>query len=568
MSQRTLGEIARQEIRNATLGLAGAAARTEIFALAERYRVSPGYLYTMTRDLRPRRKQRSDKGLQLERWKEDLHVSQAMTLVHLYDLKPELAILQVELQEQAEGGNGFCFPISLGHFQRILRHLGLSRREQRRNAVPYRAWEAKAPGEIFQPDFSTVKERWVEIGTRRTMRVSKLEVSKNHDNKDPNRVRLWRFLLVDDCSRKIFLRYVDCLAPNAMNVLDFLLEAFRELGVPLMLYSDKDGVLRCKRMVRAASILDQAFTGSGGFRLLQHAAGNPKATGNIESKHKFVEECEKLIGVNPRARTMEEMGPFAQQIQDYYNWRIHRTTKRRPAEIWQAGEAALRVPPPKLLDSAFKADEFPCVITPRVTIEFKGVEYQLPQTRPFTDWIEQKRTVVWPPDEDYFWVIGLDFTEYEIKRRVAGTDEAGAFKRTEESTRQVMSKRLRASHKAKRAQVKEAGGADLLVPGFEVPLSQPPPAAMPKKKIQPSLEEWAKIRPGIVPSTFAGRPLTFYAAKQLLIAEGLCSTPISDQDLNWLTQLFGDRQELLDTELREAAAVRKQPRRLAEVRSA
>lgn len=570
MPQRVLGEIARQEILDAIIGLTGPAAKALIDTLADRYGVSRGYLYAMTRDHRPRRKQRADKGLQLECWKEDPHVKAAMMLVHNLDMKPEFAIWQVEETERKSGGAGFRFPVSLGHFQRTLRQFGLHRAAERRNATPYRAWEAKAPGDIFQVDFSTVKERWVEVGTRRTMRVSKLEVSKNHPNKDPNRVRLWRFLLKDDASRKIFLRYVDCDAPNAINVIDFILEAFRELGVPLVLYSDKDGVLRCKRMLRAASILDRAFAESGGFRLLQHQAGNPQATGKVESGHKYVEECEKLIGVNNRVRTMEELASFGQQISDYYNWRIHRTTGRRPSEAWQSDAAALRMPPPKTLDSAFTADEFSCRITARVTIEFKAAEYQLPRTRPFTNWIEQKVKVIWPPGEEFFWLLGPDDQEHQILRTLAGTDEAGLFKRTEESTRQVMSKRLKASDKEQRKQIKEAGD-DVAVIGFELPLSTPQPTMMPKKTIDPSLAEWA--RAGVVTSSFAGRPLTLYAAKQLLISERVFSTPIAADELAWLTQLFGDREELPDTELRDAVAKREQPardqrERIFEVRSA
>lgn len=571
MSQRILGEIAKQEIRDAIIGLKGAAAQAQITALAKRYQVSRGYLYEMTRDLRPRRKQRADKGRQMEYWKEHPDVTEAMKLVHTLNMAPEIAISTVEKQECADGGLGFCFPVSLGHFQRLLRQCGLHRAAERRNATAYRAWEAKAPGELFQVDFSTVKERWVERDTRRTLRVTKLEVSKNHPNTDPNRVRLWRFLVKDDCSRKIFLRYRDCDAPNASNVLDFIVEAFRELGVPLVLYSDKDGVLRCKRMVRAASILDRVYAESGGFRLLQHTAGNPRATGKVESGHKFVEEYEKLIGVNNRARTMEEMSLFSQELEDFYNWRIHRATGRRPGEIWQASEAALRMPPPKTLESAFKADEFPCRITAKVTIEFKGLEYQLPRSRPFTDWTEQKVLVIWPPDKEYFWLVGLDGKDYEIPRVLAGRDEAGQFKKPEESTRQIMSKKLKAADKAKRRQLTE-NASDALVPGFELPLSKRPPAQMPKKKIEPTLAEWANLGPGAVLPSFAGRPLTEYAAKQLLISEGVFSTPIAPEQLTWLREVFAGREELLDTELREQLAARDMKaalnQRVVEIRSA
>src|SRR5689334_9062042 len=112
MSQRVLGEIARQEIRDAIIGLRGADARAQISVFADRYGVSRGYLYAMTSDLRPRRKPRADKGLRLEELKSDRHVRLAMELVHTGNLKPEWAIKTVVDNELANGGAGFCFPIS------------------------------------------------------------------------------------------------------------------------------------------------------------------------------------------------------------------------------------------------------------------------------------------------------------------------------------------------------------------------------------------------------------------------------------------------------------------------
>src|ERR1043165_374903 len=152
MSQRVLDEFARHEIRDGIVGLRGAEARARIAEYAARFGVSKGYLYAMTSDLRPRRKTRTDKGQRLEELKNDPHVRLAMEQVHTGNLKPEFAIKTVVGNELANGNRGFRFPISRGHFQRILRQCGISRRDERRNATAYRPWEAKRPGEIFQLD--------------------------------------------------------------------------------------------------------------------------------------------------------------------------------------------------------------------------------------------------------------------------------------------------------------------------------------------------------------------------------------------------------------------------------
>jgi hypothetical protein len=369
---------------------------------------------------------------------------------------------------------------------------------------------------------------------------------------------VWGAVLKDDYSRRQHVRFICAEKLNAMDALDFLLDAFREMGIPLMLYSDRDKIIRCQRMFRAEAILNRAFPDSGGFRLEQHEAGNSKATGKVENAHQVIAEYEKLIGVSTQVRSMDELNSFAAEMDEHYNWRIHRGTGARPMQRWQAGTTALRVPPSKLLDSAFKADEFEVRIGPRVTIEFQGGTYQLPRERPYTDWIEQKVTVLWPPDESYFWIIRhpqaqmladakLDADWHQIERILAQTDAAGEFKRTEESSRQILSKQLKAETKERRKLAK-ATGEDLLVPGFEVPLNDAKPALMPKKKIPTD--------PALLPPSFGGRPLDIYAATRLLIAEGVFANPIAAEEKQWLAQTFAGREAMMDTELRAAVAQR------------
>jgi hypothetical protein len=229
------------------------------------------------------------------------------------------------------------------------------------------------------------------------------------------------------------------------------------------------------------------------------------------------------------------------------------------------------MPPPKLLDSAMRADEFRCSVTDRVTIEFRNAEYQLPRKRPFVNWAGKRGRrclIIWPPDEEYFWLVGPDQSEHEITRVPASTDAAGEYKQPEQSDRQRLSKQLQESNKERRSKAKEAG-VKLPVIGFEVPLSTAtPPTALPKKKVDLTLEQWADSARGLVPSTFVGRPLSLYAAKQWLMAEGLCSTPIAEDDALWLGELFSTRQVILDTELRDLMAQRPPVDEAFAVRSA
>lgn len=258
MPNRTLGNIALQEICAAMNGLSGAIAREQADRLAARHKCSISRIYDITRDVRPSRKTRADKGRRTADLLSHPALAFASSLVVAHNLDPDLAVETAELNPQDT--DGAACPVSVPTFRRYLREHGLNRRRLRKPTQPHRRFEAKAPGEIFQADFSGVKTRWLDIKTRRILHVPDSEVSANHPNRNPDRVPLWKCTLVDDYSRLKFIRF--CAAPrlNSGDAIDFLLEAFRVLGTPLSLYSDNDSILTSKRMRRMEAILNGAST--------------------------------------------------------------------------------------------------------------------------------------------------------------------------------------------------------------------------------------------------------------------------------------------------------------------
>jgi hypothetical protein len=534
-------------------GLKGSRARMVAGQLAEAHCCSVSRVYEVTRELRPARRQRSDKG----RRRADLlahdGLNRVARLVVEHKLDPDLAVEQAKLE-------GHEIEVSLGTVRRYLRERGLSRRSRRTNVRPFRRWQADAPGELFQFDISGVKERWVDHKTRRILHVPVTEVSNNHPNKNPDRVRLWKFTLVDDHSRFKQVRFVACDKPTSHHVIDFLLETFRHLGVPLTLYSDNDAIIVSRRMKRAASILDRAFAESGGFRLLQHLPANAQASGKVENAHQAVEKFEKLIALKAETPTLDELNRFTVWLCDRMNWREHRTTGEKPALLWQSRTTVVRVPPSQLLDSAFKADEFTRKLGADLSISFQSERLQLPRKRPFTDWIGKTLTFVMPPDSDFFVVIGLDGFEYEITRTPATQDTAGEFKAPEESTAQRTTKALKSAGRERRAAEK-----GLPVLGFDTEIDESArPVMFPKQRDEMTPERLAAAAPGVVPPSYGGRLLTYYQAVEHFQAEGLLSHPLDAVDQKWMKTVFSRREEILDTKLREEIeAHNRQPAVLA-----
>ena len=550
MPKNTLGHTAIQDIRSALAGLKGALAMAEARRQAEHYGVAVQSIYALTKDLRPSRKPRADRGRARVGF-DQAGMRRCFELVLEHNLDPDLAVEQARVE-------GFECSFTVSTLQRRLRASGLDRRSRRNKVRPCRRFEASAPGEIFQFDISGVKERWVDPRTRRILHVPTSEVSKNHPNRNPDRVPLWKFSLVDDFSRLKYVRFVACRHPTSLEVIDFLLNCFRTLGVPLKLYTDNGPEMVNRRMARAASILDRAFAASGGFRHETHLPNNAQATGKAEVTHKLVEKFEALISVKQRVPTLDELEKFCVWFCDRYNWRECRATGEKPMLRWQSKNTLVRVPPDSSLDAAFKAQDFTRVISADLTISFEGTTYQLPRTptlhgqrNPFLDWIGRAVSFVWPPDADFFVLLGLDGNEYEITRVTARPDAAGEYKAPAESTGQRTAKDVKASSKARRAARREAG-VEVPVLGFDTEIDTAGrPATFPKPKEETNPELLAALGAGIVPPSMTeGRPLTYFQAVEHFQRERLLSDPLSSADQKWLKLVFGARKTMLDTELR------------------
>lgn len=456
MGNTVLGKHAIQEIRDS---IGRCTNSKEISAEAERLAelndISKSRIYEITKDIRPGRKSRADKGKRTADLLEHDGLKYAASLVVEFSFDPSEAI-------RTANERGFEIPIELPTFQRYLREHGLNRKNRRANRTNHRRFEAKAPGDVFQFDISGSKERWFDTKTRRIVQVSVLEVSKNHENENKNRTRVWRFVLTDDHSRRRFIRFVACDKPNSSHVISFLLEAYQELGVPKILYTDNDAVIKFGRNQRASQILDKALAASGGYKLVHHLPGNSRATGKVEVAHQWVEKIEKLLGLflaEGRDLTIEVLQKFALQMTSEWDQRVHRTTGEKPIDRWNAQRHLVRTVDAAILKSAFLVDEFFINIAGDLTFKHKGVIYQLPTNQGLENLVArqskaEKCRVVFPDDTDFYTLIDFEGNEYDIVKAVATPDVFGEFKSTPddvaETTRKTLKKFAKENAKAEK----------------------------------------------------------------------------------------------------------------------
>lgn len=425
--------------------------------------------------------------------------------------------------------NGTPIPLTFTTVNRYMKEKGLGKKVRDNARSPHRRFEAEAPGKMYQFDISGVKERFLDLKTRRIVKVSSLDVSKNHPNEKPTRVPIWRFVLIDDFSRRLFIRYVAIGKPNSSHVVDFLLQAYAELGVPEILYTDNDAVIKYKRTARTTEILNKLTLDKGGYRQLFHLPGNARATGKVERAHKTIESREKFIGMwidSGEKVTLDLMNEqVAIHIMAALNNRVHSETDQTPMDRWASKFSVVRTLDYASLRSAFMVDEHPAVkLHGDLTIRINGQRFQLPDSDiyPFADWAVQglKLRVVMPDDLNYFTIVGIDGNEYDIPKEVATVATAGQKSRMRaeiEGSSLKLRKDLRAEARQATKQT-----PNQIIPYFNEPdiaaaAEDPTVLRFPKPEtvaVEP--ERLAAMAPGRVrEELYTGRMLTFWEACDL-----------------------------------------------------
>lgn len=469
MSNSKLGQIAIQEIRASMLGLRGKDAMSAAVRMAGLHNVSWKQVYRLTADLRPERKKRADKGKRTFELVKGTDVWTAAQYVVADKLDPDQALLTAKTRGATD------LP-SLGTFQKLLRDNGLGRKALRNPKRAYRQWEAQKPGEIFQVDVTALKVRWQDEKTRRILRID--GVDKNHPQMDESKLRVWQIMLVDDYSRRRFLRYVATTHITSREMVRFECEAFSELGVPTKLYTDNGSEFKGYH-IRAEKILHSILKDEGGYVHLKHAPGNSQASGKVENAHKWAEKMDRLVGLaceEGQVITIEDLNLFADRACFNYNNQLHRATRQTPLERWHSCRVVVRKLDPAVIESALLSDEFEVVLDASMTVAHRGTAYKVPGVQPFVDFVGQKVKVVVPPSIDLILLTLPNGQECELEKILATADKAGEFRSTADSNAENLKKQLRESSRETKRLAKQKlkqTGEILPVPHYNVVIEQP-----------------------------------------------------------------------------------------------
>lgn len=559
MGNQKLGELAQAEINEAMLGLSGSAAKGEAMRLAEVHHVSWQTIYNRTKHLRPKKKERSDKGTRAVRIEEHPDTRYAIYLVTVQHEDPDIAMIHVEAIWRngdaamgVEGDPAYCFPITLENFQLQLRELGFSRKQRKKKTRACRRWEAAAPGKLFQIDFSGVKTTmfW-DKGSRKLVKLSPLDHSRNHQELKKDWLNVWCAAILDDHSRFMFCKFYAARALNSGHTIDFLLSAFEVMGTPEQLYSDRDGIIIGRRLRKFEEVLNNLLADSGGFQITAHAAGNPQATGKVERLHQKIQKYETLLGSAYDRLDLEGLNRFGLGIAQAINNHKHSETGELPVIRFNSSMSVLRMPPPKILHAAFGADDFYPVVGDDLTISHLGEKFQLPRAVElrWAEMIGKKVKITWLPGMDFFIAVDAAGELQEIDKQLAQPDIAGEWKTLPETTAERLKKELSAEQRVFRKARKEAGSHET-VPYLDTDESARAnqPGIFPRKRAEIPIERIAALSPELAPPTLVGgRRLTYLAAVDCVLAVTEAVKLMPDEKV-WLKALFAEREQIQQSE--------------------
>lgn len=409
-----LSKDAVEIIKKEMAGLTGKAAKAKAAMLSQQFNTDITRVYHHSRDLRPSRKTRADRGTPRA-----ISENEFNTLAW-YTIKADFSGPHIAEVAAANGIN-----ISDATFNRMLRQRRLSRRQNGQDFMPYQNWQAKFPNHLHQID-STVSQQFYiaddgSIGYERE--------SERYKNKPGNRKpRVTLILLVDDFSRTKFARFV--FGNHTFSWMSFLYEAWKEkedssgspfFGIPRLLYSDNDSVIKSKKFVNAMKLLD--------VTAIQHQVENPRAKGKVEVAFRFLQEFEKNSKINAW-KSIDQANSDLDDYLYYVNNRLHGTTGQAPYERWMSIAAErLRAVPDEDIFRLLHMDSERRQIRKNLTIGISGEPWQLPWRQPFINHVgEMVEIYRYPGDIKNIYLV-LDGKEYEVEhtaqtmRSVGGAQE-------------------------------------------------------------------------------------------------------------------------------------------------
>jgi len=381
-------------------GLVGKAAKRQAAILSTQFGVSASRIYAHSRSVRPNRKRREDAGEMRTLNQEQFHK------LAYYTTRLDLS---ASLIAEVSGANNLG-EIAPSTYNRHLRQKGISRRINKSDVKPYVSWEARWPNQIHQLDSTVAQQYYLDDDGSVGYEPELIHNKNKPGNLKPRLVLLG---LIDDHSRVKFARFA--LGNHAYAWMNFLYHAWRVKddqihfpfhGLPTLLYSDNDSVIKSKKFTLAMKALE--------IKIMTHKVGNPRAKGKVEVCFKLLQEFEKVTQA-ARWKNFDEANAALHDFLYFVNNRKHSATKVIPFERWSAiPESRLRCAPDADVFRLLHLEELCKKIKKDVSISIDGKIWFLGWKEPWLSRVGEYVTIYRAPNEQEKIFVICAGKEYEV----------------------------------------------------------------------------------------------------------------------------------------------------------
>jgi len=230
-------------------------------------------------------------------------------------------------------------------------------------ASPAARMASRHPNHVWQIDASISRQFYLAEDGTRPMPQSEFYRGKPRNFARISDRRLWRYVITDHASGCIELFYV-LGAESASNLLTALIHAMTQRpggtmhGIPRILMADPGSA--------SNAIAVDNFCRTLGIQRITHAAGNPRATGQVEKSHHLVEiHFEAVLKLTDPVSCVEEINRHAQKWTYSYNaTEVHTRTgmKRRDGWLRITPQELLLAPPIEVLRQLPNSKPIPCKV--------------------------------------------------------------------------------------------------------------------------------------------------------------------------------------------------------------
>ncbi len=339
--------------------------------------------------MKPTRKQRSDAGaVSLARDEAKaisalLITSQRKNNKRLLSIGQAVEILRANGEIRAEAldtSSGELRPLSDSAITRALRLYGMHP-DQLNRPTPAVELKSLHPNHVWQIDASLCVLYYLHAENERESGLQVMERERFHKNKPRNLKsiedqRVWSYEASCHYSGGIMLNYV-LGAESGTNLADSFIEFIQHRGqvihgVPFILMMDMGAANTSGLFKNLARRLQ--------VKLIAHAPGNARATGQVEKARDIIERSfEPALRLQPVAN-LAELNEHARRWADWYNsHKVHTRHGRTRADQWMSitAEQLRLAPSPEMCRELLTHEPELRRVTDTLTVQFKGREFDV-----------------------------------------------------------------------------------------------------------------------------------------------------------------------------------------------